>query len=318
MPNAFARTIHRAALMVSFRGVASTHSVFRERRRFILTLIAPAVLVLLAFEIIPILMGVDVSLRKYGLTELERPFVGLRNYRKVLFDTQFYRVVLPNTFLFMFCSVAGGTLSGLCMALLLNRSFRGQSIVRTVIVFPMMVAPVVASIMVAWMFNDQFGIVNVIVTALGFEPVAWLVNPWLSIGIVILTDIWLWTPFYVLIILAALQNLPQAPHEAARVDGASEWMVFRMVTLPLLRPVLLVTIVIRSIDAFRVFDVVWTITKGEPGRLTEVFSIYSYKESFIFLDFGVGAAASLIGAVIIMAVGATLYYGLYRLSEARV
>jgi multiple sugar transport system permease protein len=315
MPNAFARTIHRAALMVSLRGVASTHSLFRERRRFILTLIAPAVLVLLAFEIIPILMGVDVSLRKYGLTELERPFVGLRNYRKILFDTQFYRVVLPNTFLFMVATVASGTVFGLSVAMLINRPFRGQHIVRTVIVFPLMVAPVVASIMIAWIFNDQFGIANVILTGLGFPAVAWLVHPWVSFGIVIMTDIWLWTPFYVLIILAALQTLPQAPHEAARVDGANEWLVFRLVTLPLLRPVLLVIIVIRSIDAFRVFDVVWTITKGEPGRLTEVFSIYAYKESFIFLNFGVGTAASLLGGVIIMGVGATLYFSLYRLSE---
>lgn len=315
MPNAFARTIHRAALMVSFRGVASTHSLFRERRRFILTLIAPAVLVLLAFEIIPILMGVDVSLRKYGLTDFERPFVGLRNYLKVLFDTQFYRVVLPNTLLFMVATVASGTVLGLSIAMLLNRPFWGQHIVRTVIVFPLMVAPVVASIMIAWIFNDQFGIANVILTGLGLPAVAWLVHPWVSFGILIMTDIWLWTPFYVLIILAALQTMPQAPHEAARVDGASEWLVFRLVTLPWLRPVLLVIIVIRSIDAFRVFDVVWTITKGGPGRLTEVFSIYAYKESFIFLDFGVGTAASILGGVIIMGVGAALYFSLYRLSE---
>jgi len=278
-------------------------------------LIAPAVFVLLAFEILPIFMGIDASLRRFILTDLQHPFIGLKNYIKVITDAQFYGVVLFNTFLFMFASVSGGLLLGLGLAVLLNRKFRGQNVVRTVIVFPMMVAPVVAATMVAWIFNDQFGIVNVIMRALGFEPVVWLVNRWSSMSIVILTDIWLWTPWYVLLILAALQNIPPEPHEAARIDGANEWQVFRSVTLPLLRPVLLVAIVIRSIDAFRVFDVVWTITRGEPGRMTEVFSIYSYKESFVFLDFGVGAASSIIGALIIMVIGVVLYFGLYYLSE---
>jgi multiple sugar transport system permease protein len=246
---------------------------------------------------------VDASLRRFSLTDEEHPFIGLRNFRRILTDSQFLGVVLPNTFLFMLASVAGGVILGLAIAMLLNRPFPGRIIVRTLIVFPLMVAPVVASIMIAWIFNDQFGIANVIVTALGFPPVAWLVTPWIGLSVVILTDVWLQTPFYVLII------------EAARVDGANAWQIFRNVTLPLLRPVLLVAIVIRSIDAFRVFDTVWTITKGEPGRATEVFSIYAYKEAFVFLNFDRGAAASLIGAAIIMVVGIVLYWGLRRVTE---
>ena len=169
----------------------------------------------------------------------------------------------------MLASVAGGVVLGLAIAMLLKQPFPGRTVVRTLFVFPLMVAPVVASIMIAWIFNDQFGIANVIVTALGFPPVAWLVTPWPGLSIVVLTDVWLQTPFYVLIILAALETLPREPFEAARVDGANAWQIFRNVTLPLLRPVLLVAIVIRSIDAFRVFDTVWTITRasraGPPG-----------------------------------------------------
>lgn len=295
------------------RGAAA--SLFRERRRFVLTLVAPAALVLLVFQIVPILMGVDASLRRYSLTDAEHPFVGLRNFQRILGDAHFLGVVMFNTFFFMLLSVAGGVVLGLAIALMLNRPFRGRLVVRTLIVFPLMVAPVVASIMIAWIFNDQFGIANVVVTALGFKPVAWLVNPWMGLGIVILTDVWLQTPFYVIILLAGLQTMPREPHEAARVDGANAWQVFRNVTLPLLRPVLLVAVVIRSIDAFRVFDTVWTITKGEPGRATEVFSIYAYKESFVFLNFGRGAAASLTGAVVIMVVGVVLYLGLQRITE---
>jgi multiple sugar transport system permease protein len=296
------------------RGEAAA-SLFRERRRFVATLVAPAALILLVFQVVPILMGVDASLRRFSLTDEEHPFVGFRNFARILSDGQFLGVVLPNTFGFMIASVTGGVVLGLAIAMLLNRPFPGRIVVRTLIVFPLMVAPVVASIMIAWIFNDQFGIANVIVTALGFPPVAWLVKPWLGLGIVVLTDIWLQTPFYVLIILAALETLPREPFEAARVDGANAWQVFRNVTLPLLRPVLLVAIVIRSIDAFRVFDTVWTITKGEPGRATEVFSIYAYKEAFVFLNLDRGAAAALVGAAIIMVVGVVLYWGLRRVTE---
>jgi multiple sugar transport system permease protein len=309
-------TIDAETLRRGGRGrAAAAASLFRERRRFVATLIAPAALILLVFQVLPIVMGADASFRQFSLTDEEHPFVGLRNYRRILTDGQFLGVVLPNTFAFMLASVGGGVVLGLGIALLLNRPFPGRVIVRTLIVFPLMVAPVVASIMIAWIFNDQFGIANVVVTALGFPPVPWLVTPWLGLGIVILTDIWLQTPFYVLIILAALETLPREPFEAARVDGANAWQVFRNVTLPLLRPVLLVAIVIRSIDAFRVFDTVWTITKGEPGRATEVFSIYAYKEAFVFLNLDRGAAASLIGAVIIMVVGVVLYWGLRRATE---
>jgi multiple sugar transport system permease protein len=134
-----------------------------------------------------------------------------------------------------------------------------------------------------------------------------LVRRWTSLAIVIMTDIWLWTPWFTLLILAALQTLPSEPHEAARIDGAGAWQVFRNITLPLLRPVLMVCITIRAIDAFRVFDIVWTITKGGPARSTEVFSIYAYKQAFVYLNFDLGSAASLIGAAIIMVVGGVLY-----------
>ena len=210
----------------------------------------------------------------------------------------------------MFASVTAGLLAGLGLALLLNRRFHGERIARTAVLLPLMVPPVVAAIMVTWMFNDQFGVVNAVLAVLGIEPVPWLVSRWTSLGIVILTDVWLWTPWFTILILAALQTLPPEPHEAARIDGAGAWQLFRNITLPLLRPVLMVCITIRLIDAFRVFDIVWTITKGGPARSTEVFSIYAYKQAFVYLNFDLGSAASLIGAGIIMVVGGVLYKAL--------
>jgi len=275
-----------------------------------LALILPALVILVAFQIVPILIGANASFRSWSLFNPQKTFVGLANYRRILADPLFYGTVLPNTFLFMLASVSGGLLAGLGLATLINRRFRGQRLVRTAILLPLMVPPVVAAIMITWMFNDQFGIANVILEALGLEPVAWLVSRWTSLAIVIGTDIWLWTPWFTLLILAALQTLPVEPHEAARMDGAGPWQVFRNITLPLLRPVLMVCITIRTIDAFRVFDIVWTITKGGPARSTEVFSIYAYKQAFVYLNFDLGSAASLIGAVIIMVVGGVLYKAL--------
>lgn len=288
---------------------------FGERERFMLALILPAVLILIAFQIVPILIGANASFRNYSLFNPQKTFVGFANYQRILADPLFYGTILPNTFLFMLISVSGGLLAGLILAVMLNRRFRGERLVRTAILLPLMVAPVVAAIMITWMFNDQFGIANVIIQFLGFEPVAWLVSRWTALAVVIMTDIWLWTPWFTILILAALQTLPPEPHEAARIDGANAWQVFRNITLPLLRPVLMVCIVIRTIDAFRVFDIVWTITKGGPARSTEVFSIYAYKQAFLYLNFDMGSAASLIGAVIIMAVGVVLYKALSYLVE---
>lgn len=295
--------------------VAPAHARFGERERFMLALILPAVLILTAFQIVPILIGANASFRLYPLFNPQKTWVGLANYKRVLTDPLFYGTVLPNTFLFMAASVTGGLVAGLGLAVMLNRPFRGARVVRTILLLPLMIAPVVAAIMITWMFNDQFGIVNVITQALGFQPVVWLLYRWTSMAIVVLTDIWLWTPWFTIIILAGLQSLPTEPREAAMIDGASAWKIFWNVTLPLLRPVLMVCIVIRAIDAFRVFDIVWVITKGEPFRSTEVFSIYAYKQAFVYLNFDLGSAAAIVGAIIIMVVGALLYWGLGYLLE---
>lgn len=294
---------------------ARAHAWFGERERFMLALILPAVLILICFQIIPILIGANASFRVYPLFHPTKTWVGLTNYIRILTDPLFYGTVLPNTFFFMGASVTGGLVAGLALAMMLNRRFRGGGVVRTIILLPLMIAPVVAAIMITWMFNDQFGIVNVVWQALGFEPVVWFLYRWTSMAIVIMTDIWLWTPWFAIILLAGLQSLPPEPREAAMIDGAGPWLIFWKVTLPLLRPVLMVCIVIRSIDAFRVFDIVWVITKGEPFRSTEVFSIYAYKQAFVYLNFDQGSAAAIIGAIIIMIVGGVLYWGLSRLLE---
>src|SRR2546430_7603110 len=137
----------------------------------------------------------------------------------------------------------------------------------------------------------------------------------ISFLVILITDVWLWTPWFALILLAGLQSLPPEPFEAAQIDAASAWRTFRHITLPMLRPVMVVCVVIRAIDAFRTFDIVWTISGGGPARATEVFSIYAYVESFQFLNLARGSAAAVIGAIIIVVFALLLYRMLNRFVE---
>ena len=180
---------------------------------------------------------------------------------------------------------------------------------QTILLLPLMVAPVVAAIMIRWMFNDQFGIVNVVLDAIGTRRPA-LADAALDArsGVILLTDVWLWTPWFTLLLLAGLQSLPKEPFEAAAIDGTSAWRVFRYLTVPMLRPVIVVCVVIRAIDAFRTFDIVWTITGGGPARSTELFSHLRLRRARSqSLNFGRGSAAAIIGALIILVFGMVLY-----------
>jgi len=282
-------------------------TMFGERQRFMLMLIAPAVSLLILFQAVPIFIGGSASFRDWMLYNPKKTWIGLTHYIKVLTDPSFLTIVLPNTFLFMFFSVLVSLVVGLALAIALNRPFRGQKVMQTVLLLPLMVAPVIAAIMVRWMFNDQFGIVNVVLEALGGTGQPWLVQRWSAFAIIVLTDCWLWIPWFTLLLLAGLQSLPKEPFEAAAIDGTSRWRVFRHLTVPMLRPVIIVCVVIRTIDAFRTFDIVWALTGGGPARQTELFSLYAYEWAFVFLDFGRGSAAAIIGALIILVVGLVLY-----------
>jgi multiple sugar transport system permease protein len=286
-----------------------------EKTRFTLLLVAPAALALVCFQIVPIIVGTNVSFRDWSLHDPHKTWVGFKNYAYVLNDPAFLKVVLPNTFGFMLASVTCSLVLGLLVALLLNRKFTGRWLVQTIVLLPLMVAPVIAAIMIRWMFNDQFGVVNALLDALGIAPVTWLTQRSTAFFVILLTDVWLWTPWFALLLLAGLQSLPSEPFEAAKIDAASIWRTFRFITLPMLRPVIVVCVVIRTIDAFRTFDTVWTISGGGPARATEVFSIYAYVESFQFLNLGRGSAAAVVGAVIIVIFAMGLYRVLNRWVE---
>src|ERR1700744_5111518 len=254
-----------------------------EKERFMLFLIAPAAIVLVCFEIIPILIGMNASFRDWSLVNPQKTWVGLKQYIAVFTDPVFLQIVLPNTFILMIVSVGVSLAFGLALASLLNRPFFARPVVRTVILLPLTIAPVITATMMRWSFNDQFGVITTFLSWLGLPDVPWLSDRWPSFSLVIMTDIWIWTPWFTIILLAALQGLPPEPFEAARIDAATPWCVFRRVTLPLLRPVITVCVLIRAIDAFRTFDQVWILTGGGPARTTEGFSVYTYVQAFLNL-----------------------------------
>ena len=293
----------------------SPKRILGEKQRFCLMLVLPAAIVLTLFQVVPIVIGANASFRDWMLNDPKGTWVGLQHYSYILNDSVFLKVVLPNTFLLMFLSVSISLCFGLALAHLLNRPFPGHAIVQTFILLPLMIAPVIASMTVRWMFNDQFGIVSVVMHALGFGTNSWLAERWPSFCIILFTDVWLWTPWFTIILLAALRGLPKEPYEAARIDAATWWRTFTHVTLPMLRPVMVICIVIRAIDCFRTFDQVWVITGGGPARQTEVISIYAYTEAFQNLNFARGTAAAVIGAVIIGVFSFGLYKFLNRFVE---
>ncbi len=259
-----------------------------EKQLFMLLLIAPAAAVLVLFQVVPIVIGANASFRDWQLYNPRGTWIGLAHYAYILSDPIFLWVVLPNTFLLMFASVALSLVLGLALAHLLNRSFPGQRLLQTVILLPQMIAPVIAATSMRWTFNDQFGVVAAFLSWVGFGQISWLAERWPSFLIILFTDVWIWTPWFALILLAALKSLPREPFEAAQIDAAGRWRTFTHITLPMLRPVIGVCVLIRSIDAFRTFDQVWVISEGGPARSTEVFSIYAYVETFLNLDFGRG------------------------------
>ncbi len=264
-------------------------------------------LAMVVFQVVPIAHGILISLTNFSPWNPEGSFAGLHNYVRVITNPLFYRHALPNTFLFLVLAVAIEVALGLAIALLINRRFPGQRLVKTLLVLPLLVAPVVAGLMFYWLFHSEFGLVNQLLAAAGLPGVLWFNRPWTAFAVIVLADVWTWTPWFILIIYAGLQTLPPEPFEAARIDGANAWNTFRLITVPLLYPVLSITVLIRSFDAFRVFDVVWTMTGGGPGNATETFGTFVYRIGYLTVNYSEGAAAAMVGAFLIMVLGILVF-----------
>lgn len=255
-------------------------------------LIAPTVAVLVALSIYPLVYSVRISLQT-GSGEAAR--WSLSNFARLASD-KFFLEALAHTFIYAVVALTFEFLLGLGLAIMLDRPLRGRSLFRSALLIPMMLPPVVVGVVWRLMLNPDFGAVNGTLKSAGIntESLTWTASPLLALASVIAVDIWQWTPFMFLVLLAGLQAIPQEPYEAAIVDGSSAWQTFCHVTLPLLRPAILIALLLRTMDLLRVFDQIFILTEGGPGFSTETVSLYIYRTAFRFSDFGYAAAMSFV------------------------
>jgi len=276
----------------------------RREARLGLVLAAPAVAVIAAIALFPLAWTVWESLHLHDLRMpwRGRPFVGLGNYLEALGNARFWGAMAHTAF-FTAVSVALEMALGLVLALALNRTFRGRGLVRAAVLVPWAIPTVVAGLLWAFMFDGRAGVANAVLISLGVleAPFVWFVHAAGAWVPVILADVWKTTPFVALLLLAGLQSIDPTLYEAARVDGASRWRQFRHVTLPLLKPAILVALIFRTLDAFRVFDLVFVMTRGGPGTATEPIALYTFSALLESLRFGYGSALSVIVFVVTFA-----------------
>jgi multiple sugar transport system permease protein len=283
------------------RGGSQEHA----EARLGLLLAAPALLTILAIAIIPLAQTVGDSLFRISLKfeDAPRPFVGLDNYVSALTDDSWFNALRITT-LVTAASVAVELVLGMLIALLINRSFRGRGIVRASVLVPWALTTVVSAKMWAWIYDGRYGIVNDVLLRLGAidQPIIFLVKPELTIWAMIAAEIWKTTPFMALLLLAGLQLIPSELYEAAALDGASRWQAFWRVTLPLLRPTILVALLFRTIDAVRMFDLPRVLTNGGPGKSTETVVLFTYNTFFTSLNFGYGSTLAVLTFLIVVLV----------------
>lgn len=227
----------------------------------------------------------DLSMAGGGLGH----FVGPQNYATLLQDPRFYNAVRLTVY-FTVLAVGVETVLGVIIALVLNRDFIGKNAVKTILLLPMVATPVAIGLAWTLFYEPTIGLGNYALKLLGLAPSRWLGDQSTVIPALAIVDIWEWTPMVALIVMAGLASLPSDPYEAALVDGATPYQVFRYITLPLLMPTILVAVVLRSIDAFKTFDIIYTMTAGGPGFASETLNIYAYNLGFGYFRFGYASA----------------------------
>ncbi len=271
---------------------------------------APAVIVMAVALLYPIGYMIYASFLDWNPSQRigEAEFVGLRNYINLLGDASF-RESFWVTLKFAAVVVTLEMCLGVGLALLLDRNIRGMSLLRTLFILPMMIAPIVVGLMWRYMYHPTVGIFNQTLKGLGFEPIPWLSDGDWAFASVVIADVWQWTPFIFILSLAALQSLPRSAMEAARIDGATGWQQIIYIKLPLMMPVLIVTALLRLIDAFKVLEVILVLTNGGPGLSTEILSLRISRTASEFRELGEAAAMSnyLLILLLILTFGMFLY-----------
>jgi multiple sugar transport system permease protein len=262
-------------------------------------MVAPAVILLVALVIFPTLYLLVLSLSRWDVTDApDAVFIGLGNFVRLLTADDQFVAALGRSVFFVAIAVPIEFILGLGLAVLMNRRLPAIGVIRTILVMPMAMTPIVAGMVWLILLSPNYGFVNYLFTLIGLEGPAWTADPTLALPSIMIVDIWQWTPFMFLVLTAGLLALPQDLLEAARVDGASAWQEFRYVAFPLLRRVALLAILIRCIDSWKVFDTIFALTKGGPGTATETLNFYAFVQGFQWFHLGYAGALLVIGVIV--------------------
>lgn len=276
--------------------------------------IAPGIVLLVGVMGFPIAALVSNSLHIYDFANptIPREFIGIRNYITLLTDARFLKT-MGNTLVFTVSAVSLQVVLGLVVALLINRVFAGRRLIIGLFVLPTAAMPVAVGLIWRYMYNNEYGIFSYFlkqVGLLGSDGLlerALLSDPYTAMASIILTDVWEWTPFMALVLLGGLLSLPREPFEAATVDGATSWKTFWRITLPLLRPVLAIGVLIRLSDAAKVLDIVYVLTGGGPGDATETAHLFAYRLNFKAFRMGYGSAQVMLLSLVVLVISAILF-----------
>jgi len=275
-------------------------------------MLLPAMAALATVSVYPVIEGLWLSFRNTSLIFRTDKFIGLGNYIALMGNDKFWNA-WRNTIEFTVLSTALETALGLGMALVLYEAFAGRGVVRAAMLIPWAIPTVVTSKMFGWLFDGQNGIVNYLLRAAGViqDNINWYGSTDHALLTIVIADVWKTTPFMALLLLAGLQTIPHSLAEASTIDGANAWQRFWMIRLPLLLPTLLIAAMFRTLDAFRIFDLVYVLTGGGPADSTEVLSTLTYKTMFSTLQFGVGSAMStaMFATEIVIAIGFAVFIG---------
>jgi len=281
---------------------ATVWEVLTSERYFKWTLLIPLLVLLIIFMLYPLFFCLYYSFHEWGM-QGDAIFVGLHNYRQMLNDQAFLEA-LGRTFKVLVICIVSELSIGLGLAMLWNRDFKGQSIVRGLALLPLMVAPLVLSLLWNFLLEYDFGAVNQILDAVGLGKVYWW-SPSIALYTICGITIWQWFPFSVFVLLAGLRSLPKDVFEAARVDGAGEWYTFRRLTLPMLSPLIMIIVVLRAMWLIRLFDPLYGTTRG--GVKTELLDWTVYRTAFVYFDIGYGSAMAVFSLFLTIVICAIMF-----------
>jgi ABC-type sugar transport system permease subunit len=283
----------------------------RRLRRSATLFLLPAAFVLSAITLGPLLYSLFVSFTDWTLTVpgSERIFVGIANYQRIILDFSFWRAV-QITLVFGLSSTAIELVLGVILAIMLNQEFAGRGIVRALVLIPLVITPAVIGMFWRLLYDDQQGVLNYFLLSVGLPRLHWL-DHGLALPSLVLTDVWQWTPFIVLIVLSGLQSIDLDMVGAARIDGANARQIFRYLTLPHLLPYLLVGLFFRLLDALKEFDKIYLLTQGGPGNETTTVSVYAFDTGFRIFEIGKTSAIAWIVAIVSLVVSVPLLWAMH-------